>query len=73
MYFNKYDMYSIVGIDKKTHGEGIGIFLHTYVRTQYKPKILHTKDPSVSSNDPDAIASGTAIPRTQYKLKILHT
>jgi hypothetical protein len=30
MYFNKYDMYSIVGIDKKTHGEGIGI---TYIYT----------------------------------------
>jgi hypothetical protein len=30
MYFNKYDMYSIVGIDKKTYGEGIGIFcIHT--------------------------------------------
>ncbi len=28
MYFNKYDMYSIVGIDKKTYGEGIGI---TYI------------------------------------------
>ncbi len=25
MYFNKYDMYSIVGIDKKTYGEGIGM------------------------------------------------
>jgi hypothetical protein len=25
MYFNKYVMYSIVGIDKKTYGEGIGI------------------------------------------------
>ena len=30
MYFNKYDMYSIVGIDKKTYGEGIGI---TYIYT----------------------------------------
>jgi hypothetical protein len=30
-YFNKYDMYSIVGIDKKTYGEGIGI---TYIHTQ---------------------------------------
>ena len=30
MYFNKYDMYSIVGIDKKTYGEGIGItYKHT--------------------------------------------
>jgi hypothetical protein len=28
MYFNKYDMYSIIGIDKKTYGEGIGI---TYI------------------------------------------
>jgi hypothetical protein len=28
MYFNKYDMYSIVGIDKITYGEGIGI---TYI------------------------------------------
>ncbi len=28
MYFNKYDMYSIVGIDKKTYGKGIGI---TYI------------------------------------------
>jgi hypothetical protein len=28
IYFNKYDMYSIVGIDKKTYGEGIGI---TYI------------------------------------------
>ena len=28
MYFNKYDMYSIVGIDKTTYGEGIGI---TYI------------------------------------------
>ncbi len=28
MYFKKYDMYSIVGIDKKTYGEGIGI---TYI------------------------------------------
>ena len=28
--FNKYDMYSIVGIDKKTYGEGIGI---TYIHT----------------------------------------
>jgi hypothetical protein len=30
MYFNKYDMYSIIGIDKKTFGEGIGI---TYIHT----------------------------------------
>jgi hypothetical protein len=30
MYFNKYDMYSIVGIDKKTYGEGIGV---TYIHT----------------------------------------
>ncbi len=30
MYFNKYDMYSIVGIDKKTYEEGIGI---TYIYT----------------------------------------
>ena len=30
MYFNKYNMYSIVGIDKKTYGEGIGI---TYIYT----------------------------------------
>ncbi len=30
MHFNKYDMYSIVGIDKKTYGEGIGI---TYIYT----------------------------------------
>jgi hypothetical protein len=30
MYFNNYDMYSIVGIDKKTFGEGIGI---TYIHT----------------------------------------
>ncbi len=30
MYFNKYDMYSIVGIDKKTYGEGISI---TYIHT----------------------------------------
>jgi hypothetical protein len=30
MYFNKYDMYSIVGIDKETFGEGIGI---TYIHT----------------------------------------
>jgi len=30
MYFNKYDMYSIVGIDKKMYGEGIGIsYIHT--------------------------------------------
>jgi hypothetical protein len=28
MYFNKYNMYSIVSIDKKTYGEGIGI---TYI------------------------------------------
>ncbi len=30
LYFNKYDMYSIVGIDKKPYGEGIGI---TYIHT----------------------------------------
>jgi hypothetical protein len=30
MYFNKYDMYIIVGIDKKTYGEGISI---TYIHT----------------------------------------
>ncbi len=30
MYFNKDDMYSIVGIVKKTYGEGIGI---TYIHT----------------------------------------
>jgi hypothetical protein len=30
MYFNKYDMYSIVGITKKTYGEGIGT---TYIHT----------------------------------------
>ncbi len=30
MIFDKYDMYSIVGIDKKTYGEGIGI---TYIHT----------------------------------------
>ncbi len=30
MYFKKYNMYSIVGIDKKTYGEGIGI---TYIYT----------------------------------------
>ncbi len=30
MYFNKYDMYCIVGIEKKTYGEGIGI---TYIYT----------------------------------------
>ncbi len=30
MYFNEYDMYSIVVIDKKTYGEGIGI---TYIYT----------------------------------------
>ncbi len=30
LYFNKYDMYSIVGIDKKKFGEGIGI---TYIHT----------------------------------------
>ena len=30
MYFNKNYMYSIVGIDKKTYGEGIGI---TYIYT----------------------------------------
>ncbi len=30
MYFNKYVRYSIVGIDKKTYGEGISI---TYIHT----------------------------------------
>jgi hypothetical protein len=30
MYFNKYDMYSIVGINKTTYEEGIGI---TYIYT----------------------------------------
>ncbi len=30
MYFNKYDMYSIVGIDKKMYEKGIGI---TYIHT----------------------------------------
>jgi hypothetical protein len=30
MYFNKYDIYSIVGIDEKTYEEGIGI---TYIYT----------------------------------------
>ncbi len=30
MYFNKYDMNIIVGIDKKMYGEGIGI---TYIQT----------------------------------------
>ncbi len=30
MYFNKYNMYSIVGIDKITYGEGIDI---TYIYT----------------------------------------
>ncbi len=30
MYFNKYDMYSIIVIDKNTYGEGIGI---TYIHT----------------------------------------
>ncbi len=30
MYFNKNNMYSIIGIDKKTYGEGIGI---TYIHT----------------------------------------
>ncbi len=30
IYLNKYDMYSIVGIDKKMFGEGIGIsYIHT--------------------------------------------
>jgi hypothetical protein len=41
MYFNKYDMYSIVGIDKKTHGEGIGI-TPTYIRKDS----VQTKDPT---------------------------
>jgi hypothetical protein len=30
MYFNKYNMYSIVDIDKNTYGEGVGI---TYIYT----------------------------------------
>jgi hypothetical protein len=30
MYFNKYNIYSIVGIDKKTYGEGICI---TYIHS----------------------------------------
>ncbi len=30
MYYNKYDEYSIVGIDKKKDGEGIGM---TYIHT----------------------------------------
>ncbi len=30
MHFNKYDTYSIVGIDKKTYEKGIGI---TYIHT----------------------------------------
>ena len=30
MYLNKYDMYSIISIDKKTYGEGTGI---TYIHT----------------------------------------
>ncbi len=30
MYFNKNDIYSIIGIDKKTYGERIGI---TYIYT----------------------------------------
>jgi hypothetical protein len=30
MYLNKYNIYSIVGIDKKTYGEGIGM---TYIYT----------------------------------------
>jgi len=34
----------------------------TYEKTQYKPKILHTSDPSLSSNGPNAISTGTTIP-----------
>ncbi len=41
MYFDKYDMYSIVGIEKNVRRRN-WYNLHTYVRTQYKPKILHT-------------------------------
>jgi hypothetical protein len=33
-YFNKYDMYSIVGIDKKTYGEGIGITVKYKIQTK---------------------------------------
>ncbi len=40
MYFNMNDMYSIVGIDKKTYGEGIGI---TYIHTQ---GLSSNKDPT---------------------------
>ncbi len=54
-------MYSIIGIDKKNWRRN-WYNLHLYVRTQYKRKILHTYDPSLSSNDPNAITSGTAIP-----------
>ena len=36
--------------------------LHTYIKTQYKPKIPHTQDLSLLSNDPNAIVSVTAIP-----------
>jgi hypothetical protein len=56
-------MYSIVGIDKKNLWRRNWYNLHSCVRTQYKPKILHTLDPSLSSNNPNAIASGTAIPQ----------
>ncbi len=41
MYFNKYDMYSIVGIDKKTYEEGIGaeaVFLGGRERGRFAPK-----------------------------------
>ncbi len=34
----------------------------TYIKTQYKPKILHNSDPSLSSNGPDAIPTRTTIP-----------
>ncbi len=40
VYFNKYDMYSIVSIDKKTYGEGIGI---TYICTKDS---VQTEDPT---------------------------
>ncbi len=37
MYFNKYDMYSIVGIDKKMYGEGIGITVKYKIHTKIIP------------------------------------
>ncbi len=40
MYFNKYDMYSIVGIDKKCMEKELVSYI--YIKTQYKLKILHT-------------------------------